>query len=118
MLVADDHTAPLAADGPRIAIRTGGLATTSTAVRRWPTDRGAAHHLIDPRTGEPARTPWRTITVAASSCLDANVAALATFLVGHDAPAFLGRRGVHARLVAETGAVSYVGEWPAEAVAA
>lgn len=118
VLVAEDHASPLHASGPRIAIRTGGLATSSTAVRRWQTDRGAAHHLIDPRTGEPAVTPWRTVTVAATSCVAANAATLAAFLLREDAPAFLAARGLHARLVAESGAVSYTGDWPREELAA
>jgi thiamine biosynthesis lipoprotein len=118
VLIAEDHASPLDASGPRVAIRTGGLATSSTAVRRWQTDRGAAHHVIDPRTGEPAVTPWRTVTVAATSCVAANAAALAAILLGHDAPAFLAARRLHTRLVAETGAVSYTGDWPREELAA
>lgn len=110
--IADDHAAPLHADGPTIAIHAGGLATSSTTVRRWPTDHGEAHHVIDPRTGLPARTPWRTVSVAAASCVDANVAALAALVTGEIA------RGLHARLVRADGSVAYVGDWPRDAIAA
>ena len=56
------------AAGPKVTISTGGLATSSTAVRRWRTDAGEAHHILDPRTCRPAVSPWRTVSVAAASC--------------------------------------------------
>ena len=57
----------------------------------WPTSsnrgRGAGaaagsglHHIVDPVTGLPADTPWRTVSVAAASCLDAQIAATATMV--------------------------------------
>lgn len=116
--IADDHEAPLHGAGPQVALTSGGLATSSTVVRRWRTDDGEAHHVIDPRTARPARTPWRTVSVAASSCVDANVAALAALLVGAGAPEWLAARGVHGRLVREDGRVELAGAWPAEADAA
>jgi thiamine biosynthesis lipoprotein len=55
----DDH--PLAT----IRVRDCAVATSSTAVRRWLDDAGrAVHHLIDPRTGEPADTALLAVTVA------------------------------------------------------
>jgi FAD:protein FMN transferase len=116
--IADDHEAPLDTPGPSIVIGTGGLATSSTTVRRWSTDRGEAHHIIDPRTARPATTPWRTVSVHAASCVDANVATLGALLVGAEAPAWLGARGLHARLVRHDGTVRYAGGWPAGAEAA
>jgi thiamine biosynthesis lipoprotein len=116
--IADDHEAPLDTPGPSIVISTGGLATSSTTVRRWSTDRGEAHHIIDPRTARPATTPWRTISVHAASCVDANVATVGALLVGTEAPTWLGARGLHARLVRRDGTVRYAGGWPAGAEAA
>jgi thiamine biosynthesis lipoprotein len=113
--IADDHRAPLDSSGPTVAIVGGGLATSSVTVRRWRTDRGEAHHVIDPRTARPAATPWRTVSVTAGSCVDANVAALAALVLGDAAPAWLDARGLHARLVARDGAVIRVGAWPPEA---
>ena len=52
--VADDHAAPLDAPGPEVAIATGGLATSGTAVRRWRAGAVELHHIVDPRTGRPA----------------------------------------------------------------
>ena len=115
--IADDHEAP-PAGGPAISVSSGGLATSSTAVRRWPTDRGEAHHVIDPRTGLPSTTPWRTVAVCAATCVDANVATLASLLVGEEAPAWLEARRLHARLVRRDGSVTYTGAWPVEAEAA
>jgi FAD:protein FMN transferase len=110
--VGDDHRGP--AD-QHIAIRSGGVATSSTTVRRWGPDR---HHIIDPRTGAPAATPWRTVSVAAASCVDANTASTAAIVLGARAPAWLAERGLPARLVADNGAVTAVGAWPQEACAA
>lgn len=115
--VDDDHATPLDAPGPRVLVTEGGVATSSTAVRRWRTDRGEAHHVIDPRTALPARTPWRTVTVAARSCVDANVAATAALVLAHDAPAWLAEHGLPARLVAEDGATTFTCGWPADAEA-
>lgn len=114
VLLADDHLTPLTQPGPTIAVTEGGLATSSTAVRRWATDAGEAHHVIDPRTGRPAESCWCTATVAAASCVEANMAALASILLDADAPDWLEAQGLHARLVTQIGIAHRVGAWPAE----
>ncbi len=48
--VTDDHRSGVEAPGQWISLRSGGLATSSTSVRRWETDSGPAHHLLDPAT--------------------------------------------------------------------
>jgi thiamine biosynthesis lipoprotein len=116
--IADDHAADLDALGPVVAITTGGLATSGVAVRRWVTNRGEAHHLIDPRTGRPAITPWRTLSVAATSCVAANTASTAAIVLGEDAPVWLVQRGLPARAVRADGSVLTVCGWPAAAEAA
>jgi len=112
VLVAERHDDVLDGPGDRIAVREGGLATSSTSTRSWVTDRGRMHHVLDPRTGLPAVEVWRTVTVAAASCLDANVATTAGLVLGAGALAWLEQRGVHARLVARTGAVFTTHAWP------
>jgi thiamine biosynthesis lipoprotein len=112
VLVADRHDALLDGPGERIALVEGGLATSSTAARSWLTDRGRMHHVIDPRTGLPAAEVWQTVTVAAASCLDANVASTAALVLGAGARSWLEQRRVHARLVAHTGAVVATRDWP------
>jgi len=89
----------------------GGLATSSTTVRRWRSGTVELHHLVDPRTGRPAESPWRTVSVAAGSCVDANVASTASFLLD-DAPAWLESRGLPARLVRIDGETTVVAGWP------
>jgi thiamine biosynthesis lipoprotein len=116
--VSDDHAAPLDGAGPRLVLNSGGLATSGIAVRRWITDRGDAHHVLDPRTGLPASTSWRTVSVAAHTCLAANVAATAAVVMGGEAPEWLARRGLPARLVATEGAIVNVAGWPADEAAA
>lgn len=109
--VAEDHAA--AEPDQVVRIATGGVATSSTAVRRWTAGGRQRHHIIDPATGEPAESPWRTVTVAARTCLAANTASTAAIVVGESAPAWLTEHGVAARLVANDGSVVRTGGWPA-----
>jgi thiamine biosynthesis lipoprotein len=115
IFVTDDHRAtPSCADGQVVAIAAGGLATSSTVVRRWRTRDGIAHHVVDPRTGRPAAEVWRTVSVAASSCVDANTASTAAIVFGEDAPRRLEELGVSARLVRRDGRIVVTGGWPVE----
>jgi FAD:protein FMN transferase len=116
--IADDHAADLAGPGPVVAITAGGLATSGVAVRRWATDRGEAHHLIDPRTGRPAVTPWLTVSVAAPSCVAANTVSTAAIVLGEDAPAWLLQQALPARAVNTDGYILSICSWPAELEAA
>jgi thiamine biosynthesis lipoprotein len=102
--------------GPTTTVRItdGGLATSSTAARRWRRGGQWMHHLIDPRTGMPAVSPWRTVTVAARSCLDANIASTCAAIRGDAGPAWLRALGLPARLVDNDGAVTTVNGWPTE----
>jgi thiamine biosynthesis lipoprotein len=97
-----------------VAISTGGLATSSTAARRWRRGGDVLHHILDPRTGLPAAPVWRTVSVAAATCTDANIASTAAIIRGRAAPAWLTELGLPARLVDEAGRVHTVGGWPAE----
>jgi FAD:protein FMN transferase len=110
--LADRHDAPLAYEGPVVAVNAGGLATSGVAARRWPVRGGERHHIIDPRTGGSASTPWRTVTVTGATCVDANAASTAAVVLGADAAAWLGLRGLAARLVRHDGSAVLVGDWP------
>jgi thiamine biosynthesis lipoprotein len=112
--ITDHHADPLDRGGPVVTITSGGLATSSTAVRRWARQGRVLHHLIDPATGAPAAEVWRTVSVTAGSCLDANIASCAAMIMGAAAPEWLAARGLPARLVDAHGAVRTVGAWPAE----
>jgi thiamine biosynthesis lipoprotein ApbE len=97
-----------------IAIRQGGLATSSTTARRWKRGGDLMHHILDPRTGRPAESIWRTVSVAAASALDANIASTAAVIRGHRATGWLAKLGLPARLVAVDGSVKTVAGWPQE----
>jgi thiamine biosynthesis lipoprotein len=101
-------------EGPHalIAIRDGGLATSSTTARRWRRGGDVLHHILDPRTSLPAEPVWRTVSVAAGSCADANAASTAAVIRGRRALAWLTRLGLPSRLVDATGAVFTVAGWP------
>ncbi len=98
--------------GQVVAIREGGLATSSTTVRRWKAGRTQVHHIVDPSTGAPAVEHWRTASVTAKTCLEANAAATAAIVLGPRAPAWLEARGLAARLLRLDGRVQAIGGWP------
>jgi len=110
--VTDDHAAAPDADGQTVLVESGGLATSSTTVRRWARGGEDLHHVVDPRTGRPADEVWRTVSVAAASCVDANIASTAAIIKGEAAPAWLESLGLPARLVLPEGSVVRVGGWP------
>jgi thiamine biosynthesis lipoprotein len=112
VLIADDSRALIDGPGERIALHTGAIATSSTSVRRWARGDVELHHIIDPRTGLPATTPWRTATVVADRCVWANAAATASIVLGESAIAWLEGRGLAARLVANDGSVAVSRDWP------
>jgi FAD:protein FMN transferase len=112
--VTDDHRSGFDAPGQWISLGSGGLATSSTAVRRWKTGSGPAHHLIDPATGRSADSAWRTVSVCAANCLDANVASTASIIRGERAPAWLEERGLPSRLVGTDGMARHLAGWPSE----
>jgi len=64
---------------------TWGVATSSLTVRAWP----GAHHLIDPRTGWPARGRWTQATVVGRSLRHAELATK-LLLLGAPVPTSLG----------------------------
>jgi len=100
--------------GPVVAIRAGGLATSTTGSRTWRRGRKTLHHIVDPRTGRSANSCWAAATVAAATCVDANTASTAAIIRSAAAPDWLASLGLPARLVRADGIISTVGEWPHE----
>lgn len=80
-----------------VSLLAGGMATSGSTKRRWLRGGSVQHHLIDPRTGRPAESRWDEVTVAAGSCVAADVAAKAAFLLSDDGPAWLDERGLAGR---------------------
>jgi len=113
--VTDDHRSAPNTQGQTISIRSGAIATSSIAVRRWSHEGQTKHHIIDPATGAPVTRTWRTVSVAAETCLDANIASTAALIRAASAPAWLQELGLPARLVSADGAVRLVSGWPAPA---
>jgi thiamine biosynthesis lipoprotein len=109
--VAEAEGAP----GQTVTISRGGIATSTTTIRRWPGPVAgqAMHHIVDPATGAPADGPWRTVSVWAETALAANAASTAAIVLGSRAVGWLMAAGVAARLVDQAGAVTTVGDWPA-----
>ena len=108
--------APDRADSPRsqlVRLAGGGVATSSVTCRRWRRGGEELHHIVDPRTGRPAGGPWRTASVAAATCADANAAATAAIVAGEQAESWLAGASVPARLVSHHGYIRLVGGWPA-----
>jgi thiamine biosynthesis lipoprotein len=88
------------------------LATSSTVTRQWRASGRMLHHILDPRTCQPAPPVWRTVSVAARRCVDANAVATATVVRGRAALPWLAELGVPARLVTADGRVLTPGGWP------
>jgi thiamine biosynthesis lipoprotein len=89
----------------------GGLATSGSARRNWLRSGGVQHHLIDPRSGRPAESPWSQVTVAGRTCLAADVAAKAAFLLGEEGPGWLDDRGLPGRFLDHAGEVLLGRAW-------
>jgi thiamine biosynthesis lipoprotein ApbE len=110
--VGEDSTAAIAGGAEAIRVAGGGVATSSTTVRRWRRGGATLHHLIDPRTGLPADGRWRTASAAAATCVDANTAATAAIVLGAAAAGWLEAARVPARLVDRRGGVVRLAGWP------
>jgi thiamine biosynthesis lipoprotein len=111
---SEDSAAPIDEAEETVSITSGGIATSSTTVRRWQRGSEVLHHIIDPSSGLPTRGPWRTATVAAGSCVDANIAATAAIVLGKLAASWLETRNLPARLVDTHGNIARLAGWPLE----
>ena len=68
------------------------------------------HHIIDPRTGYPAQTPWWSVTAVAATAADANAAATAGVILGDRGPAWMAQQGIDARFVSRDETLT-TGRW-------
>ena len=105
--------APQEQPGQEVRLPAGALATSSVRCRQWRRGGRSLHHIVDPRTGLPTAGPWRTASVAAANCAEANAAATAAIVAGEQAAGWLAAQGLPARLVAHDGGVCLLGGWPA-----
>jgi thiamine biosynthesis lipoprotein len=114
ILVADNPDPAGSPQAQTVRLARGAVATSSVTCRQWRRAGRVLHHIVDPRTGQPADGPWRTVSVAAATCADANAAATAAIVAGEQAASWLASAGLPARLVSHDGEVRYTGGWPAE----
>ena len=112
--IGDDHEQALAEPDLTVTITGGGLATSGTTRRTWRRAGRTVHHIVDPHTGDVPAALWRTVTVAAATCVDANIATTASIVMGDAAPAWLTERRLPARLVTGAGEITNTAGWPAE----
>ncbi|QQD18601.1 FAD:protein FMN transferase [Spongiibacter nanhainus] len=77
-----------------IQLQRGGLATSGDA-RRFLLKKGKRYpHVLNPRTGWPVMGAPRSVTVAASTCIEAGLLATLAMLEGQEAEAFLAAQEV------------------------
>ena len=110
--VTDDHRSGADAPGQTVLVASGGLATSSTTVRNWAREGERVHHILNPRDRLPVRSRWRTASVAAASCAEANIASTAAIVFGDAAVRWLDHQQLPARLVDTSGNVRLVAGWP------
>jgi thiamine biosynthesis lipoprotein len=99
--------------GGSVRLERGGLATSGSSKRRWLRGGTMQHHLIDPRSGRPAQSPWEAVTASGESCLAADTAAKAAFLMGDAGPDWLDARGMPGRFVSLDGSIVVNDSWSA-----
>jgi FAD:protein FMN transferase len=93
-----------------VSLREGAVATSSRLRRRWRRGPRELHHLIDPRTGEPARSAVVAVTVVSAQAHWAEILAKAALVAGIDAGSrLLATHGLSALLVSSTGDLIRVG---------
>jgi thiamine biosynthesis lipoprotein len=86
----------------------GALATSTTRKRRWLTDAGeTAHHLIDPRDGLPAASPYEQVSVWADQTWNAECWAKAILIGGDDAANAAASAGLRFVTVSTNGQVAW-----------
>ncbi|MGW3542223.1 FAD:protein FMN transferase [Nocardia niigatensis] len=88
------------------------FATSSTRLRIWVQQGSPRHHIIDPRTGLPARSRWAQVTCAGADAVQANAASTAAIILDDRAPRWLSERHIPARLVTDDCAVVTTSGWP------
>jgi FAD:protein FMN transferase len=100
-----------------VAVRAGGLASSSPSVRTWRAGDRVVHHIIDPRTGDCVAPYWAVVSVTGASCVEANALSTAALVWGEHAVPRLAASAGAARLVRQDGQAFFVGGWPQEQAA-
>jgi thiamine biosynthesis lipoprotein len=75
-----------------LLLQEGAVATSSVVKRAWKQGNLSRHHLINPRTGEPANTQWLSVTVLAPHAATAETFAKAFLIADEDETQLLGEQ--------------------------
>lgn len=97
--------------GESVSLVRGALATSGVDRRHWRRGGSMQHHLIDPATGRPSSSRWTHVTACGASCLAADIAAKAAFLLDDDGPDWLSERHIPGRFVDVDGAIVTNAAW-------
>jgi thiamine biosynthesis lipoprotein len=97
-----------------VAIRHGGLASSSTVVRSWYVGAERVHHIVDPTTGYSSVPYWTLVSASGKSCVDANALSTAAIVWGSEALIRLQEFDQAVRLVRQDGEIFTLGGWPAD----
>ena len=95
-----------------VAIRQGGLASSSTEIRAWHMGSERVHHIVDPATGRSSSPYWRLVSAVGASCVDANALSTAAVVWGEQALERLHPFGQAVRLLRHDGEIFVLGGWP------
>jgi len=100
-----------------VAIRRGGLASSSPSVRRWTVGDREVHHIVDPMTGDCASPYWTLVSATGASCVEANAVTTAALVWGRQALRRLPSFDQAVRLVRHDGRILSLNGWPEERAA-
>ena len=95
-----------------VAIRQGGVASSSAEIRSWQMGTERVHHIVDPATGFTAAPHWRLVSASGASCVDANALTTAALVWGDQAVEMLRPFRRPVRLLRHDGEVFTLGGWP------
>ncbi len=100
-----------------VAIRRGGLASSSPSVRRWTVGDREVHHIVDPMTGDCVSPYWTLVSATGANCVEANAVTTAALVWGHQALRRLPSFDQAVRLVRHDGRILSLNGWPEERAA-
>ena len=100
-----------------MAIRRGGLASSSTTERTWRVGDREVHHIIDPATGDCVPPYWTLVSATGASCVEANAVTTAAVVWRKEALGRLSSFDQAVRLVRYDGRAFSLNGWPEERAA-
>jgi thiamine biosynthesis lipoprotein len=112
--IAVDSSTPVDRVAQVVAIHCGGLASSSTAVRRWTSGARRVHHIIDPASGDCVAPYWTLVSATGESCIAANAVSTAAIVWGDSAVQHLAPFGQAVRMVRHDGRIFSLNGWPVE----